>query len=200
MSKSNQTICHICFSPFSETMIECSQCGLLFHQETCGRMNIFAKDKKLNCKKCHHTSEVNSYYTKSENLKTNLSVLDQNINKLYSDTEQKIQANIELVDSKIQELYLKNEQKHLEIQKKLAKIKPSKKKIEWIYLAFLFIVFIPLTGFLVYKGWADKPEVTIDFSIGEIIGGILIGGGAIIAGTAYSRSVSQKEENNTNNR
>jgi hypothetical protein len=191
MSKSNQTICHICFSPVSEAMIECSKCKLMFHQDTCGENDFI--DKQWKCKNCRYPSVLDRFYSKSEDLKRNLDSTSENIQQLYSDTDLKIKSNLDLVDTKINSLYA-------DVEQKLLQIKTKRKSMDWVYVALLCIVFIPLTGWLVYKGWATKPDVTIDYSIGEIIGGILIGGGAIIAGTAYSRSVSKKDENNTDRR
>jgi len=49
-------------------------------------------------------------------------------------------------------------------------------------------------------GMADCVEITVDYSVGEIIAGILGGGGIAIAGTAYAMSVTKsKEENSSSN-
>ncbi|UNZ00234.1 hypothetical protein MQE36_07790 [Zhouia spongiae] len=190
MNHSNQTICHICFSPLSETMIRCNRCGLNFHPDTCGG-SLFTKiSHPQHCKKCK--SEKNMFFqTSGKDLEHKLRSTHSYIEKLQKETDLKIKSNMDLIDEKTNSI---NEMFN-DIEKKLFQLKLKRKSIDWIYVALLCAVFIPLTGWLVYSGWANNPDVTIDFSIGEIIGGILIGGGAIIAGTAYSKSISDKDKN-----
>lgn len=58
-------------------------------------------------------------------------------------------------------------------------------RLNWLYLVLLLIV-VAFVGCVVWLGWADRPEVSIDFNVGEIIGGILAGAGALLAGGAYA--------------
>ena len=53
-----------------------------------------------------------------------------------------------------------------------------------MYFAQLLVVII-LTGYLVHHGWAEKPTVSIQYNVGEIIGGLLVGVGALIASISY---------------
>jgi hypothetical protein len=48
------------------------------------------------------------------------------------------------------------------------------------------VVVIAFVAILVERGWAQHPAVSIDFNIGEIIGGALVGLGAPVAGVAYA--------------
>jgi hypothetical protein len=49
--------------------------------------------------------------------------------------------------------------------------------------------------YIVSKGWTKKPEITIDYNVGEIIGGILAGGGIAVAGAAYAvKTLSSESE------
>lgn len=43
-----------------------------------------------------------------------------------------------------------------------------------------------LVAWLVARGYANTPDVAIDFNVGEIIGGLLGGVGALVAGIAYA--------------
>ena len=72
--------------------------------------------------------------------------------------------------------------KNSELESRLKATRQEEKKL---YLVPLFAV-VTFVAFLVYRGWAEKPEVTIDFNVGEIIGGSLAGLGALIAGVTYA--------------
>jgi hypothetical protein len=54
----------------------------------------------------------------------------------------------------------------------------------------LFVIPLLLAGafvaWLVAQGWASKPDVSIDFNVGEIVGGLLGGLGVLVAGIAYA--------------
>jgi hypothetical protein len=62
---------------------------------------------------------------------------------------------------------------------------PSLSRIDWLYFA-LFILIVVFIGFLVWLGSAEKPKVSIEFKVGEIIAGILAGTGVLLAGGAYA--------------
>ena len=62
----------------------------------------------------------------------------------------------------------------------------------WIYILILCFVVI-FTGLLVWRGWAEIPEVSIQFNVGEIIGGVLVGLGAVLAATAYYKSTRRRQ-------
>ena len=81
-----------------------------------------------------------------------------------------------------------------EIRRLDARIK-TRRQEEKIWYILPLIAVIVFVGILVYKGWAEKPAVSIDFNVGEIIGGSLLGLGALIAGLtyAYRRTVRRDE-------
>lgn len=78
----------------------------------------------------------------------------------------------------------------LENQLKSKKTKEKREKV-W-YFAPLLVVII-FTGYLVYYGWAEAPSVAINYNVGEIIGGLLTGIGALMAGAAYAFRRSKGE-------
>jgi hypothetical protein len=63
----------------------------------------------------------------------------------------------------------------------------GKKKltVNWLYGA-IFLLISAVVAYVVYRGWAQKPTVNIEFNVGEIIGGILAGAGVLLAGGAYA--------------
>jgi hypothetical protein len=64
-------------------------------------------------------------------------------------------------------------------------------KVAWGYAAFLLLA-VAVTGYLVYRGHAQNPEVAINYNVGEIIGGLLAGGGIAVAGVAYAIRSDQR--------
>jgi hypothetical protein len=72
-----------------------------------------------------------------------------------------------------------------EISKLESRIKTQRQEEKKLYIIPLVAV-VTFVAFLVYRGWAEKPEVSIDFNVGEIIGGSLAGLGALIAGVTYA--------------
>lgn len=56
----------------------------------------------------------------------------------------------------------------------------------WDYI-LIFGIIAFLIGYIIYLGWVNIPNVNIEINIGEIIGGILIGSGALFAGRAYAK-------------
>jgi hypothetical protein len=71
----------------------------------------------------------------------------------------------------------------LEARLKTKKLKETQEKIWYFAPLILVVVF---TWLLVQHGWAEKPDVSIEFNVGEIVGGSLVGVGALIAGVAYA--------------
>ncbi len=65
--------------------------------------------------------------------------------------------------------------------------KPLKR--DWLYLV-IFGTAALLTVMLVARGWAQKPAVSIDFNVGDIIGGLLVGVAAVFASLSYARGRS----------
>ncbi|GJQ59849.1 MAG: hypothetical protein D8M57_11200 [Candidatus Scalindua sp. AMX11] len=52
--------------------------------------------------------------------------------------------------------------------------------------AIVLIALILFLGALTFRGLLSNPEVSIEFNVGEIIGGLLVGAGAAVAGIAYA--------------
>jgi hypothetical protein len=60
---------------------------------------------------------------------------------------------------------------------------------DWLYLV-IFGTAALFTVVLVARGWAQKPTVSIDFNVGDIIGGLLVGFAAVFASLSYARGRS----------
>ena len=58
--------------------------------------------------------------------------------------------------------------------------------VHQLYYILPLVAVTVSVGFLIYHGYAQKPTVTINFDIGEIIGGLLAGVGVLVAGVAYA--------------
>ncbi len=69
--------------------------------------------------------------------------------------------------------------------------------LNWIFF-IVFVLVLVFVGYIVFKGWATKPTVNIDFNVGEIIGGTLIGSGALLAGRAYANKLKNDNPNGPN--
>ena len=70
---------------------------------------------------------------------------------------------------------------------------------QFVNLAYLVVLtaIVGIVGLAVWSGWSQVPEVTVEFNVGEIIGGVLVGAGAITAGAAYAlRSTTPSGESN----
>jgi Flp pilus assembly protein TadB len=55
----------------------------------------------------------------------------------------------------------------------------------WILATLLIVIAVVVV--LVWRGWAATPTVSIDFSAGEMIGGVLVGSAALVAGASYAK-------------
>jgi hypothetical protein len=69
----------------------------------------------------------------------------------------------------------------------------EKNKLNTLYLLVIF-VFIVVLAPLVWLGYASKPTINVEFNIGEIIGGLLIGVSAVSASFTYARKNTVKNE------
>jgi len=65
--------------------------------------------------------------------------------------------------------------------------------LNWMYVLLLGLVF-GIVAVLIAEGWAQPAEVSIEFNVGEIIGGLLVGAGAAAAGGAYAFKVLTESE------
>ncbi len=81
-----------------------------------------------------------------------------------------------------------------ELRNKAQSDSEARRLVNRAYLVALVTVLV-LVGLAVWSGWSQKPEVTVDFNVGEIIGGVLVGAGAMTAGAAYAlRSTGRREQ------
>ncbi|MCG3158138.1 MAG: hypothetical protein DKINENOH_04779 [bacterium] len=94
------------------------------------------------------------------------------------------------MDEKIQKL--EDELQNLDDRLKKLEKKERPLQKHWIYLV-LFGIIVVFTGFLVARGWAEKPSVSIDYNVGEIIGGLLLGVAALIGAVTYLRKSIKSE-------
>jgi hypothetical protein len=76
--------------------------------------------------------------------------------------------------------------KKLENRIKTLEEKTKPLKTNWLYIVIFGITAV-FTFLLVAHGWAEKPTVTIDFNVGEIIGGLLVGIASVFAALSYAR-------------
>ena len=93
-------------------------------------------------------------------------------------------------DKRIKEI----ENKESELRNELDDLKNKPRKREetgspvaaGVIYAIVFGLAIVSTVLLVRYGWVTKPQVSIEYNGGEIIGGLLVGAGALAAGVAYA--------------
>ena len=67
-----------------------------------------------------------------------------------------------------------------------------RQKLNPHYILLLCLAIISCAA-LVSFGWGSKPTIEVTYNVGEIIAGILAGGGVAIAGTAYAVSKMKGE-------
>jgi hypothetical protein len=91
--------------------------------------------------------------------------------------------NVEL-DIEILQAHVRNLEAQLHTQPALLP-QPSPQAQDHLWFIVLLALAIGATALLVAHGWADKPTVSIEYNVGEIIGGVLVGIGALIAALAY---------------
>ncbi len=74
-----------------------------------------------------------------------------------------------------------------------AKASEGRRLVNQVYLLALGTI-LALVGLAVWRGWSEKPEVTVEFNVGEIIAGVLVGTGAMTAGAAYALRQTERRE------
>ena len=84
------------------------------------------------------------------------------------------QSQIETLNGNVSELECK------------LKAKETKKALEWACYLVPLLFAIAFTAYLVHRGGAQTPTVAINYNVGEMIGGLLAGTGALVAGVAYA--------------
>lgn len=116
-------------------------------------------------------------------------LFDESIDAVVTHHVDQARKNFELAQpAEIQELRLKL-QRH-----ETSRGSQNRRLINRAYVVAL-VAIVVLVGIAVRKGWSQSPEVTVDFNVGEIIGGILVGAGAMTAGAAYAlKGTGPREE------
>jgi hypothetical protein len=94
-------------------------------------------------------------------------------------------ARVESHEKQIKETMGDIETLKVEIGKLNERVKAQRQEEKKLYLLPLMAIIL-FVAFLVCRGWAEKPSVSITFNVGEIIGGSLVGLGALIAGVTYA--------------
>lgn len=80
----------------------------------------------------------------------------------------------------------------LELRKKVQNSE-APRLVNRAYLAAL-VTIVVLVGLAIWRGWSEKPEVKVEFNVGEIIAGVLVGAGAMTAGAAYALRRPERRE------
>ena len=185
--KKEQIACPVCLASLeADSHIICSSCGLKAHVG-CGEAKIPPKsyfptgilsrdeekeksEKVFTCNRCLEKQENQE---EINNLKRSKSRLSHEIERLRSDHVEMNNAFEELKSEYRKEI------------ENLDKRSRPVIAVSWVYIG-IFIFMIAITAILVWRGWVKSPEVSIQFNVGEIIGGILVGVGAATAGIAYA--------------
>lgn len=98
----------------------------------------------------------------------------------------------EVVASRVQEarkeMILAQPAETQALRRKAEAMSTKRSVLQKLNLAYLgaVVLIVGLVGLAIWRGWAQKAEVHVDFNVGEIIGGVLVGVGAAAAGTAYA--------------
>ena len=71
--------------------------------------------------------------------------------------------------------------------------KKGNSRISVMYF-MVFVVLVMVLAPLVWLGYADKPTINVEFNIGEIIGGLLIGVSAVTASVTYTMKYIAKNK------
>ena len=93
------------------------------------------------------------------------------------------------VTAQIKNLYDEGQRLTSRVESLERKNKPIQES--WLY-GVLFAGAVLLTALLIYYGWAEKPAVNIEYNVGEIIGGLLVGVAALLASITYVRRSSSR--------
>ena len=170
MSEHNKpTLCLGCLEHIdpddAESTKECSKCGRLTHVSCLRETGIFAGVPCL-CYRCWLDNNVTAIHLNRRRVQRQINDLTLEIEQLTDQFETKSTS-------------LDNEIKRIR-----RRMKPLQ-SISWIYIGMFFFV-VGITVLLVWQGWASQPEVSIQFNVGEIIGGVLAGAGVATAGIAYA--------------
>ena len=83
---------------------------------------------------------------------------------------------------------LKDKVAEVEDKLKAKEAKETKEAAGAGYYVVPLLAIVAFTAYLFHRGWAQTPTVAINYNVGEIIGGLLAGTGALVAGAAYAIS------------
>ena len=110
----------------------------------------------------------------------------ENLEKYFDKRFEPRWANIEKLSST-----LTKHQQTLQKFDRQRRTRAIKALLIWVLLLAAVVGFV---SYLVLSNWANKPDVSIDFNVGEIIGGLLGGIGVLVAGVAYATTRSDRSE------
>jgi hypothetical protein len=156
-------------------MSDCSVCGKDLAQ------------KIVPCSRCHklcHTITCSQEMFPTYHLCNNCSsVEDKNAKEEFRFRE-------------IKDLIQKKEDRIAALEQKMKHYEKATKKVKKAGLAYivLFILVTTIICCLVKYGWAQTPEITIEYNVGEIIIGLLGGVGIATAGIAYAIKSLKNDE------
>lgn len=93
------------------------------------------------------------------------------------------------------QLTLKRSERRWQLAKRISKYRrlatPAHRSLNFVYLAVLLTTIVVI-AILLHYGLAQTPTVNVEFNVGEIIAGLLVGTGALVAGVAYARKVPSR--------
>ena len=108
-------------------------------------------------------------------------------------TVKKLEITIAELDEKTRDLQGNTISDLIASVRSLSAQKKRNNNIEKLYYFLPLAVAFLFVRWLVVHDWAAHPTVAITFDVGEIIGGLLVGVGALAAGIAYAVSVNNKQ-------
>lgn len=162
-NKREQIVCPVCLKKLPDKLIgvpQCDSCKLFYH-DTCG--DPMPKGS----------------------LGVPIGPAPVSCNKCNKYQEDKEEQNKRMKKIENQESELRNELDDLKHQPRKPEETGSPVAAGLIYV-IVFVLAVVSTGLLVRYGWVTKPQVSIQYNVGEIIGGLLVGAGALAAGVAYA--------------
>jgi hypothetical protein len=111
--------------------------------------------------------------------KLKIEMIDVYANIQNNMEQEEIQKKVDELEADVKKL-----KSEVEVLKKRTQLP---KTVNWAYVG-VFAFLILITALLFWRGWAEKAQVSIDYNIGEIIAGILVGVGAVTAGVTYAKA------------
>jgi hypothetical protein len=174
MGQNDDQTCPVCSKPFStsDAKYYCNTCHFYVHKACTGAGKEIFEGLVDGCERCVGKTEYgrivyNIVYKE----------LRKSINEV-NEVQKKLQERIDGINSK------------LDLLDKRSKPVIA---VSWAYLA-VFIIMVAVTAFLFWLGWGKEVKASINYNVGEIIGGLLAGTGAAVAGTAYALKTLRKEK------